>query len=338
MYLLALTLFNILASLAFFVEINSSIYSEVEEKSFIELKLNAVHLPIIINGDGDFNTPNGVSPGGDGSYGNPYIIENLIINTAIEDDCILINNTQKYFKIKNCVLMNSGSGMDKTAIKFENVSNGCIWNNDISLAGIFFLDSHDNSISNNTIHTNSSIFLNLSNNNTIFNNSITQSKEIHLLFSDGNDILNNYMKDNKIGIKLQFSLNNTIKANEIYDCEEYGIGVWSGSNNTRIIENYIYNNGIEEIDIDADAFNCFLEDNIFGYREENGGELPPPKPDLFWLFLIIIIGSVGAVAVGFLYRRHLRQKEYKHPEPAKQEPHHPEGSSKSVDLPEPPES
>ncbi|MFX0056936.1 MAG: right-handed parallel beta-helix repeat-containing protein [Candidatus Hodarchaeota archaeon] len=304
-----------------------------------EVKTSGIHLPIVIDGNADFIPTNGVSPGGNGTYENPYIIEDLIIDTAGADDCILINNTNVYFKIKNCTLVNSGVSIDKTTIKLNNVTNGLIWNNTISLAGIFILDSHNNSISNNIIHNNSSIFLNLSNNNTIANNTITESKDIHLLFSNNNKILNNYIQNNTIGIKLQFSLNNTIQANEIYDCEEYGIAIWSASNFTRVIQNYIYNNGIDEIDKDADSLNCLLEGNIFAYREDGDGEPPKPEPELFLLYLIILIISITAVTAAsvFLYRRYLRKKEHKHPEPGEQESYEPVESPYHVDLPEPPD-
>ncbi|MFW9937784.1 MAG: NosD domain-containing protein [Candidatus Thorarchaeota archaeon] len=340
-YLLVLTLFNILISLAFFVESNSSISSEVEERSFNGLKLNAVHLPIIINGNSNFTLANGVSPGGDGSYDHPYLIEDLIIDTSGVDDCIFINNTNVYFKIQNCTLINSGSEL---TIRFNNVSNGKIWNNQISLASIFLIDSHKNSISNNTIFTNSGISLFNSNNNTIYNNTLNNCKEIYLGFSDDNEILNNYIKDSiNIGISLISSCNNTIKANEIYDGNDYAIGIMSASNTTKIIDNYIFENdgktGLDQILIHLDCVGSILDGNIYNYRDENGGDGPSPIPDLFWLYLIIIIGTVGAVAftAGLLYRRYSRKKEHKHPEPGEQEPYKPEESSHQVNLPEPPD-
>lgn len=340
-YLLILTLFNILVSLAFFVESNSSIYSEVEEKSFKGLKLSAVHVPIIIDGNSDFTLANGVTPGGDGSYGNPYLIEDWIIDTSGADDCIFINNTNVYFKIQNCTLMNSGSAI---TIRFNNVSNGMIWNNQISLASIFLIDSHKNSISNNTIFTNSGISFANSHNNTIYNNTLNNCKEIYLGFSDNNEILYNYIKNSSsIGISLISSCNNTIKANEIYDGNDYAIGIMFASNTTKIIDNYIFENdgktGLDQILIHGDCVGYILDGNIFNYRDENGGDLPPPIPDLFWLYLIIIIGSVGAVAftTGLLYRRYLRKKEHKHPEPGEQEPYKPVEPSYQVNLPEPPD-
>jgi len=341
-YLLVLTLFNILVNLAFIVGSNSSINPEVEEKSFRAIKLNAVHLPIIINGNSNFTFANGVSPGGDGSYGNPYLIEDLVIDTSGADDCIFINNTDAYFKIKKCTLINSGVAIDKTTIKLNNVSNGMIWNNHISLASIFLIDSHESSISNNTIQTNSGISLATSNINTIYNNTLNDCKEIYLGFSDNNEILNNYIKNStNIGISLISSSNTTIKANEIYDGNDYAIGIMFASNNSNIIDNYIFKNddktGLEQILIHGDCLGSVLDGNVFAYRDEDGRDIP--GPDLFLLYLIIIIGSIAAVTIAgvFLSRRYLRQKEYKHPEPKDQEEYEPEDSPHHVDLPEPPD-
>ena len=126
-------------------------------------------------------------------------------------------------------------------------------------------------------------------------------------------------------------------ANEIYDCGDYGIKVHSESNNTRIIENYIYNNGgytgIDQIDIDFDCYGTVVEGNFFRYREGIEPEIP-------WLYIILAVVLIGAgVIIGVVsYRRYRRAKEFKHPEPPEfPEPDEPPATTEPVDLPEPPE-
>jgi len=148
------------------------------------------------------------------------------------------------------------------------------------------------------------------------------------LFSENNRILNNTIRNCIIGIKFQFSSNNVIKGNEIYDCQEYGIGIWFQSNNTQIIENYIYNNanktGSEQIDIDNDSVGTIITGNIYSYRDINGeddgdgngdGDLPPFDLTLLLVVLLIIFGSIAVITIAIIliYRRYRKVKETKHP-------------------------
>jgi parallel beta-helix repeat protein len=204
-----------------------------------------------------------------------------------------------------------------TTIELNNVTNGLIFDNHISMAAIRLSYSHNNNISDNQI---------------------LDCREIYFLFSDNNELRNNYIQNSTNGIILNKSNNNTIIANEIYDGGDYGIKVWFASNNTRIIGNYIYNNGgytgIAQIDIHSiDCYGTQLEGNIFEYREGIEPEIP-------WLYIILAIALIAAaVTIGVvLYRRHRRKKEYKHPEPPEfPEPDEPPAATEQVDLPEPPE-
>ena len=271
--------------------------------------------PIIINGNGNFSFVNGVTPGGDGTYGNPYVIEDFTIDIDGPTNCIFINNTDAYFKIQNCTLRNSGTTFEHTTIKLNNVTTGLIFDNDINLGAIQLF---------------------YSNNITISDNQILNCREIYFLYSDNNELRNNYIQNSTDGIRFIYSNNNTIIANEIYDGGDYAIKLYSASNNTRIIENYIYNNGgyagIDQIDIHGDCYGTLVEGNVFGYR----GSIPSEFP---WLYIILAI-AIGAVVIisVILYRRYRRTKELKHPEPPKfPEPDEPPAATEQVDLPEPPE-
>lgn len=60
---------------------------------------------------------------GEGTFSNPYIIEDKVINGSGYESCILIQNARAYFNIENCTLSDSEIG-----IKLDNTTNG-IMNN-----------------------------------------------------------------------------------------------------------------------------------------------------------------------------------------------------------------
>lgn len=292
-YLILLFLFNTCTAAALILGFNNfNTLNQVESNSF-QINIGSIHSPINITGNNDFTLANGINSGA-GTYEDPYIIRDLIIDVDGPKNCIFINNTNVFFKIQNCTLKNSGSAVGKTTIKLNNVSNGWIHNNDISLAGIFLFSSHNNNISNN-------ILLNCN--------------EIYIGFSDNNKILNNYIKNSTIGIKLISSNDNIIEGNEIFDCNINGIEISFASNNTIIQNNYIYNNGgktgEDQIDIDFDCSGTIISGNIYAPR----GVIAIP-----WLFIIVILiiitsSIVVSVSVILLYRRHRKEKEYKHADP-----------------------
>jgi len=291
--LLFLFLFNNYAVPALILGFNNfNTLDQVEGNSF-QINIGSIHSPINITGNNDFTLANGISTGA-GSYEDPYIIRDLIVDVDGPNNCIFINNTNVFFKIQNCTLKNSGSAVGKTTIKLNNVSNGWIHNNDISLAGIFLFSSHNNNISNN-------ILLNCN--------------EIYIGFSDNNKILNNYIKNSTIGIKLISSNDNIIEGNEIFDCNINGIEISFASNNTIIQNNYIYNNGgktgEDQIDIDFDCSGTIISGNIYAPRSVIA------IPWLFIIVILIIITSsiVVSVSVILLYRRYRKEKEYKHADP-----------------------
>lgn len=294
-FLIILFVFNVFAFSAIFFESNNFKILNRIEGNGLQIKVGGIHAPINISGNNDFTPSNGVSSG-IGTYENPYIIRDLIIEIDGPPNCIFINNTSVFFKIENCTLKNSGSGVGNFTIKLNNVSNGWIFNNDISLAGISLISSH---------------------NNTISNNILVDCNEIYLGFSNNNKILNNYIENSTVGIKFISSNDNTIEANEIYDCNDYGIGIWFASNNSIIKNNYIYNNGNAtgeaQIDIDEDSIGTVISGNIYAYR----GIIDIPW---FLIILILIISvsiAVITITIIYLYRRYRREKEMKHPEPPK---------------------
>ena len=78
--------------------------SEPEEKGI--LLAGTPHAPIAIDGDINFSdTASAEGWLGDGSSGNPYIIDGLDIDSnGTGGHCISINNTRVNFTIQNCYL------------------------------------------------------------------------------------------------------------------------------------------------------------------------------------------------------------------------------------------
>ena len=67
--------------------------------------------------------------GGSGTPIDPYILEDLIIDGGGTTNCILIQNSLKYFIIRNCTVFNSGTVLFASGILLFNVSNSQIIGN-----------------------------------------------------------------------------------------------------------------------------------------------------------------------------------------------------------------
>ena len=65
---------------------------------------------------------------GNGTYSEPYVIEDLVIDGGGSGSCILIENSNVYFKIENCTIFNAGEEYYGAGIRLENVTNGVLIN------------------------------------------------------------------------------------------------------------------------------------------------------------------------------------------------------------------
>ena len=177
---------------------------------------------ITIQNDSDFLI---YSTKGNGSYENPYYIENKIIDSYKSAFGIKINNVTKYFLILNCTIKNTLSG-----VIFDNVSTGSMLNNsifNISNIAIIMHNSKNCEILNNRfqdinyglllnhssdliikenqiINSNTSITLFFSSYIHIESNIIESSSFIAMLLNSSirNEIINNYFINNNIAIYL----------------------------------------------------------------------------------------------------------------------------------------
>ena len=144
------------------------------------------HAPILINSSSDFTPTNGVS-GGDGSPENPWIIEDLFINSSmyVNTDggvgrfCIFIQYISDYFIIRNCHIYNYSA---ICGIYSFNVSNCIVENNIIENnwgSGIVFQHSNNVKIMNNTIkdHRDSGMYLLYSSEIVISNNTFMSNQD-----------------------------------------------------------------------------------------------------------------------------------------------------------------
>ncbi|MFW9974308.1 MAG: NosD domain-containing protein [Candidatus Thorarchaeota archaeon] len=132
------------------------------------------HEPFNITSDSDFEIQGWP---GNGSYSNPFLIENLNITTS-QSACIWVSNTTSHFIIQNCYFASPvnefGSHQPVFPITMTNVSNSIIRGNKIidSKCGISGYSLFNCSISDNQFNVSwSAIEIRLSNFTTILNNS-----------------------------------------------------------------------------------------------------------------------------------------------------------------------
>ena len=239
---------------------------------------------------------------GDGSWGNPYIIENITIDATSSSfySAILIENSnEKYFEVKNCTLLNapgtSGGYLNYGAgIKLVNDSRGVLYNNTCSNGGssgcgiLAYTGSSNitiekNIVKNNLVH--GILAADSSHNITIANNIVANAAGRGIYLYGGCydvKITRNMANDNEIGgINLINSDDNTVKNNT---CVETGEGVvqnyglyLSGSDSNNIINNIFNNNSEYGIYISSSSNNFIALNNftdnvincIYGTEENN---------------------------------------------------------------------
>ncbi|MCK4568542.1 MAG: right-handed parallel beta-helix repeat-containing protein, partial [Candidatus Thorarchaeota archaeon] len=152
---------RILVAITFslFILITASVFIVIPEYSPVQnieyLKTPVVfhtsHEPVRIRSNVDFSN---LDLYGDGTSGNPYLIEGLTIIT--ESTSIYIIDTTVYFEIRNCTITNINQNSFSAGIIFVNVAHGTIRNCTIEkgYTGVGLDNSDYCSVINNTITEN----------------------------------------------------------------------------------------------------------------------------------------------------------------------------------------
>lgn len=241
---------------------------------------------------------------GSGTWSNPYLIENMIINATdspIGCGILIENSVNVYFEIKNVTIFGTTNG-----IKLENTNKGTLMNNVLSNNienGIFMTSCVNNTISRNQLINNGMYGINFSTN--CVNNKILGNiaKNDGTNFQDGGIYLANFCHDNQIrdntiidnnihGINIEVSCegnliyNNTLK-NIYSNQQDYGIRIYNDCNQNNVSsnlmedlnnygiylvtsdENLILNNII--IDISTGMYMLIAHQNIISSNTISGG-------------------------------------------------------------------
>jgi len=169
---------------------------------------------------------------GSGTWTDPFIIENIAIDSQYSGNSISIEYTLAYFKIRNCTFNNAEYG-----IYLNHVENGHIFNSSCSnnqQSGIYLRDCENNTIENNCLMDSG-----------VSSGWGTGDSGILCFRSSRNRFINNQLyRNNWAGIEMQSSsslnliLNNTFKNNNI------GVYITSSSHNINITKNIIKLNSI----------------------------------------------------------------------------------------------
>jgi len=215
---------------------------------------------------------------GSGTWNDPYVIKDLIIDGSSSSNCIEIQNSSAYFRIENCTLFNAGTdwSSEYAGILLDYTNNGMIVDNNCSknMYGIFIASFSSNNtvyrnlandnfytgISLNTLCSNNTVSRNSANNNTVFGISVSWN-------SQNNTVSKNNATRNKIGLEISsFSKKNLVADNNFsYNTfpgwSTNGIRISRAENNS-IIRNIVSHNGWEGIQVYESKYNFFLNNTI----------------------------------------------------------------------------
>ena len=234
-----------------------------------------------------------------GTFSNPFIIENVTIDAGGTGIGILIENSNAYFIIQNCTLINSGTsgagirlynttngqlienncfnnydgidlwvGSDNNTIR-GNILNECITGIIVGGSGNNF--EHNDIIENNINNSGVAVTL-ISGYNNIIENNINNSGHAVDLNSGYNNIIknninNSYWGINSMGSYAAAEYNNIIE-NNIFNTVQYAISMWNGGNHL-LKGNYLCS-GENGIFIAGNSPNNMIYQNIFkNFSEDN---------------------------------------------------------------------
>lgn len=257
---------------------NSAFSNNVGSKQGFQVKTCSSSQVISISGNDELNQ---TATSGNGTILNPFIIEGLTINGNGSLYCILVNNTDKFFIIKDCTTFNSTYG-----IYLNNVSNGEVFNNYI----------YGN--------LNAGLLINGSSNNTILFNNVHENRLYGCLMQNCNFtkiISNQFWNNNITSIFLNYSHFNEVYINEI-DYHQYAL-ILQRSNYSSVVSNHGINNnyGIKQIKCNGNV----LEGNLF--REVSSARSNDVKNETHGKtaidFTLILLIGISSFVLGFFIQK-----------------------------------
>ncbi|MFX1328786.1 MAG: NosD domain-containing protein [Promethearchaeota archaeon] len=231
---------------------------------------------------------------GSGTYSDPYIIENVIIQGMNLVAGIVIKSSSVNFVIKNCTIANIQSYRFEYGIELDNVTNGKLIDNNFSynrLIGIYLYYSDNNTLLGNLGNDNfeSGIRLQYSSNNTITGNTASENKEVGIYltsFSNNNTISQNTVNSNtNNGIILSLECSNNTITENIINYSRIGILLERSSNGNKIIGNYLIGNQI-----------CIKESESSHNTFENNDCREHESSAILGFDLTILISLVGVIS------------------------------------------
>ena len=236
---------------------------------------------------------------GNGTYSEPYIIEDLVIDSGGSGSGILIENSEVFFKIENCTIYNSRGPMGEIygGILLYNVNNSQLIDNNCSsnYCGIFLKYCNNNTLSGNTA-----------------NNNIRDGILLYPGLFSGSDYNtisgNNANGNNRYGISLYSSIYNNVSGNTANNNIRDGIFLYKSDYNNvsgNTANNHYYGIYLGTSDYNIVSGNtligndeCITEVNCQGNKFSDNGDCTYGQGDGGIPFeLVILISSISGGAV-----------------------------------------
>lgn len=234
----------------------------------------SVDPPLAINGNIALNN---TASSGNGTTGNPYILEDYVIDANLFGaHGIYIQNTDAHFILRNCKVTYTDSGFH--GIYLENVTHACLMNNTVNengACGIRLLQCNNNTLVNNTLNDNADHGIQVRldcNNNEILNNTAKYNDKNGIVLYQNcynNTVLDNIVNENEqYGIRLRDHANDNVVANNTVNGNNWdGLILLETCTNNTIIQNWIIDNNQIGIALEA---NCDYNNISFNRVFKNG--------------------------------------------------------------------
>ena len=215
-FLSASVLMLIIFPVLFIANLNISIQLELSNN-----EESQIHEPIIIKCNEEFEDQNWP---GNGTRENPYIIENIRIESSTP--CIVIENTRKHFVIRNCYLWRRmeylRGSLSGSTVHFSNITNGIIMKCKIESI-------------EDALEMNLASYCNISQN-------VITSYPIH--YSSGEGVILEQIVNCTVSHNIIYNLSSGILLNQAYHSRienntivQNGVGLGLGDNNQTLVTN-----------------------------------------------------------------------------------------------------